>query len=491
MKNKIFCAAIVYMRREDQNGYLLVQQEDGSWSIPKDSVNEEDDIEKYMESKLQDEFDLAFIFFRDRFYYAEQTIGDDYETKTDYLLFEICTLFDDLNSNPIESRESVHNMCFFSLDEVKKMNTEEGCFETLCKADDFIIEDRKDELYCKGADTIVNQLQNVLIDEGMEPEPDKKTLSNEIVVRFGDLLIRSFNGRHKIFLYVELDDIDFEAYFYEVSGFLSEIIDKYPEEDLYITIESPSLVKCVSYDDQYPEVENLKKEIDKLISIMKVYTPAIRAIASGEEVSKDDSEASKLYYEEYLRLKESYTLQCQENQIEDKSSCKDNKVVRQICEGALEKGMIERFCEDSSVTLSDNDGNMVNIRVDGCFVFATFELDNRHFGNQEIMGEYLTCVNENLLEGDLFKAWKMEDDLISVSVIELVFPFFGADQEVNDIIAMVNENLEKLRQFEPVLRAIDEEREIPRDDSLASKLYYDVFLNTEAYRDIMKQKKEE
>ena len=184
----------------------------------------------------------------------------------------------------------------------------------------------------------------------------------------------------------------------------------------------------------------------------------------------------------------------------------DEKADIEFCRGAdrvldeLKDLELERGAESLDM-LSTDEYHKVFLYKNGMSVYCT---NQRHNICISITPTDLDC-SENCFEVSAYYAAiadRYPDEQLCVSFGEPGFPEFSrpalsvsvpyADTypEAEDLRKAIDLLKEKMRIYEPVIRAVAEGKPVPRDGSEASVLYYDVYLQSDQYRDIIKNDEE-
>lgn len=79
---------------------------------------------------------------------------------------------------------------------------------------------------------------------------------------------------------------------------------------------------------------------------------------------------------------------------------------------------------------------------------------------------------------------------LNCPTLSVAVPYADTYPKAQELKMTVDDLTEKIQLYEPVIRAVAEGKPVPRDASEASALYYDVYLQSDQYRDIIKKGEE-
>ena len=211
-------------------------------------------------------------------------------------------------------------------------------------------------------------------------------------------------------------------------------------------------------------------------------------ITAQEAADKLDHENER----ELLRRAERFL----EDEKADEEFCRGaDRVLDELKDLELEKGM------KSLDMLSTDEYHRVFLYKNGMSVYCT---NGRHNICISITPTDLDC-SENCFEVSAYYAAiadRYPDEQLCVSFGEPGFPEFSRPAlsvsvpysdtypEAEELRTAIDLLTEKMRIYEPVIRAVAEGKPVPRDGSEASVLYYDVYLQSDQYRDISKKGEE-
>ena len=241
--------------------------------------------------------------------------GTNRTKKIIYFLGEAITAFDGINQEPEFQEDELLDARFVTMEEAEKLMPYEDHYnkpriEMLRKADRLLKAEKRDKEFCRGADKVLVQLKDLAVHDGMECRQKESEVSKgHIILHSGNLIVECTNLQHYNEIEVAPEDLNCENRYYDVVSYYMGIIEKYSEDDMCISIDNscsvcfdnPGLAVEIIYDDVFPKAEELKKVMDLLIDKMNIYEPVIRAIAAGRPVPRDGSEASRFYYDVFLK----------------------------------------------------------------------------------------------------------------------------------------------------------------------------------------------
>ena len=306
------CGVIVYTITDNQRCYLLVQQKDGTWTFPKERIEEGESEMDCANRAVEEQTGLSVLsFIKDFREEDEHSV-----TNTDRIIQSVCFLgevytCDGLFSQELNiQKEKTLGARFVRLYEAKKLITQEKHLALLERADKRIKAEMRDIAFCRDADRALEKLERRYLDEGMQRYYPGFECEPRLFVLIGDGVVLSLtNERHRIAFNISVKDIDNINNFSALTSYYRAVADQYSEEGISFSfgetfcelLDTPGLSGDLPYGDTLPTVEEIKKKADKLISIIRLYEPAIRAVADKREVPHDGSEASRLYYDVFLK----------------------------------------------------------------------------------------------------------------------------------------------------------------------------------------------
>lgn len=312
MKIEKSCGAIVYKLTDDRRYYLLVQQKEGFWSFPKGHIEEGESEEKCSEREVEEETGLILLPFKEGFREVDEhpIPNTDRIKRIVYFLAEALYIDDFFTQEPRFQEEELLDARFVTLQEAKELLTRESSLALLQKAEDYLDAEEKDEAFCRGADPVLAEAKDIAVSKGMKSLlSDENSQSGRVLLGKDGWLLDCTNARHEIIISVSPQDITSDEHSIEVAEYYASIIKKHPEADFSLTIgngyslllDRPGISVSVAYGEVYPTAEEILSAAEDLTDKIKVYGPVVRAIAAGQPVPEDNSEASKLYYEVFLK----------------------------------------------------------------------------------------------------------------------------------------------------------------------------------------------
>lgn len=306
------CGVIVYTITDNQRCYLLVQQKDGTWTFPERLIEEGEFEMDCVIKAVEEQTGLSVQWFIKGF--REE---DEYSvSNTDRVIQNVCFLGEVFTCDGLFSQElniqkqKILDARFVRLYDAKKLITQEKHLALLEKADKRIKAEMRDIAFCRGADRILEKLGRRYLDEGMQRCYPGFECEPRLFVLIGEGIVLSLtNEQHRVVITVAVKDIDDLNNYSALTGYYCAVADHYSEEGVSFSfgeafcslLDTPGLSCDLPYGDTLPTTEEIKRKADKLISIIRLYEPAIRAIADKREVPHDGSQASKLYYDVFLK----------------------------------------------------------------------------------------------------------------------------------------------------------------------------------------------
>lgn len=308
MKIEKSCGAIVYKLTDDRRYYLLVQQKEGFWSFPKGHIEEGESEENCAEREVEEETGLILLPFKQGFREADEhpIPNTDRIKQIVYFLAEVLNIDDFFTQELRIQEEELLDARFVTLQEAKELLTWESRLALLQKAEDYLEAEKKDEKFCRGADPVLAEAKDIAVSKGMKSLlSDKDSKAGHVLLEKDGWLLDCTNSCHEIFIFAAPQDITSDEHTMEVAEYYASIIKKHPEADLSLSVgdgysvrlDKPGLSVCVAYGEVYPTAEEILSAAEGLSEKITVYGPVARAIASGQPVPRDNSAASKLYYE--------------------------------------------------------------------------------------------------------------------------------------------------------------------------------------------------
>lgn len=184
----------------------------------------------------------------------------------------------------------------------------------------------------------------------------------------------------------------------------------------------------------------------------------------------------------------------------------DEKADEEFCRGAdrvldeLKDLELERGAESLDILSTDRyyrvflyeNGMSIyctNRRHDICISIRPSDLDCSEHCFE--VGGYYAAIADRYPDERLYVLFG-EPDFPEVNrpALSVSVPYADTYPEAEDLRKAIDLLKEKMRIYEPVIRAVAEGKPVPRDGSEASALYYDVYLQSDQYRDIIKNGEE-
>lgn len=308
MKLEKSCGAIVYKLTEEGCYYLLVQQKEGFWAFPKGHIEEGETEEKCAKREIEEETGLILLPFRKGFREVDEhpIPHTDKIKQIVYFLAEAIYLEDFFDQEPKIQKGELLDARFVTPQEAKELLSWESHLSLLQKAEDYLEAEKQDKEFCLSANEVLEEAGNIAVTRGMNrilpAKPPKK--GRVLLVKDGWVL-DCVNGCHEILITAILPCAVPKERFWEVADYYAAVIKSYPEEVFGFSLgdvdglvyDRPGIGVSITYDDVYPTVEEILSAADGIAQKLSAYAPVARAIAKDQPVPKDNSVASKLYYE--------------------------------------------------------------------------------------------------------------------------------------------------------------------------------------------------
>ena len=311
MKVEKSCGAVVFKQTNDRRYYLLVQQKEGFWAFPKGYIEEGETEEKCAEREVEEETGLILLPFKEGFHEVDEhpIPNTDRIKQVVYFLGEALNIEDFFTQEP-KFQEELLDARFVTLQKAKELLTWESRLALLQKAEDYLEAEKKDEAFCRGANPVLAEAKDIAVSKGMKSLlSDKNSKEGRVLLEKDGWLLVFTNACHEIFIFTTPQYIETGEHNMELAEYYASMIKKHPEADLSISIgdgysvcfDKPGISVSVAYGEVYPTAEEILRAAEELLEKITVYGSVARAIASGQPVPRDDTEASKLYYEVFIK----------------------------------------------------------------------------------------------------------------------------------------------------------------------------------------------